>query len=302
MEEGMKEKQFKSPPPSPLLASGPRHVAKANLNCEILSTAKRFIAYLGLPSSFFHFDQSECFCENCLRLRGESVSNSRRSGDPPKAYALPSGWCFLALQHLRHRGRSPDYQEKWHTAYHALAFDKLRQTLDSGSLEDPGEFLVPSSSAFWCLIGENSDERKKEDAHGEQLKTQVVLSPSIKMIQANPLTTNVDFPDKKTGRRHRVRVAIQVLAKPGSYVTSPASPTPNSPAPSSTATHPLSTAASILVSNVNSSSPSVSPLLLPPSSPHAPHPLENGLSSTELEWRTKERGGLLLRGLMVKVE
>ena len=51
MEEGMKEKQFKSPPPSPLLASGPRHVAKANLNCEILSTAKRFIAYLGLPSS-----------------------------------------------------------------------------------------------------------------------------------------------------------------------------------------------------------------------------------------------------------
>ena len=64
----------------------------------------------------------------------------------------------------------------------SISIDPLRQTLDSGSLEDPGEFLTPSSSAFWCLIGENSDERKKEDAHGEQLKTQVVLSPSIQLV------------------------------------------------------------------------------------------------------------------------
>ena len=57
-----------------------------------------------------------------------------------------------------------------------------RQTLDSGSLEDPGEFLTPSSSASWCLAGGNYDDRKKEDAHGEQLKTQVLLSPSIKLV------------------------------------------------------------------------------------------------------------------------
>jgi len=315
MEEGMKEKQFKSPPSSPQLlaaaASSRSAHGASNQNCEILTTAKRFIASMGLPTGFFRFDQSECFCDNCLRIRGENVSRCRRSGEPPKAFALPVGWCFVALKHLRNRGRSPDYQDKWHTAYHALTLERLRQTLDSGSLEDPGEFLTPSSSASWCLASGNLDDRKKEDAQGEQLKTQVLLSPSIKLIQSNPLTSTIDFQDKKSGRRYRVRVAVQVLAKPGSYVTSHASSLPSaSCAPSSSSVASMSAqpttssalpSSSAFLNNASPSSSSSSSLNVPSASGVA-QVFENGLAQNELEWRTKEHGGLLLKGLLIKLE
>jgi len=306
MEEGMKEKQFKSPPSSPLLLSSSRlnqTTSASNRNCEILSTAKRFIASMGLPTGFFRFDQSECFCDGCLRVRGEVLSSSRcrHAGEPPKAFALPVGWCFVALQQLRSRGRSPDYQDKWHTAYHALTFDRLRQTLDSGSLEDPGEFLTPSTEVSWCLAGGIPDSRKKENAQGEQLKTQVLLTPSIKLIQTNPLTAFADFQDKKSGRRYRVRVAVQVLAKPGSYVTSAASTT------AAAAASPAVSSSSSLSSPyvTNSTAASSSSLRAPSGLANVGAELdvvESGLSNNELEWRTKEHGGLLLKGLLIKLE
>merc|ERR1712142_872207 len=143
--------------------------------------------------------------------------------------------------------------------------DRLRQTLDSGSLEDPGEFLTPSTEVSWCLAGGIPDSRKKENAQGEQLKTQVLLTPSIKLIQTNPLTAFADFQDKKSGRRYRVRVAVQVLAKPGSYVTSHASSLPSaSCAPSSSSVASMAaqpTTSSALPSSsafLNNASPSSS--------------------------------------------
>ena len=124
----------------------------------------------------------------------------------------------------------------------------------------------------------------------------------LRLVQTNPLTAFADFQDKKSDRRYRVRVAVQVLAKPGSYVTSPAS---------TTTTAAAAAAASPTVSSSSSSSSSSSPYvtnsstsssaLRAPSGPNVGD-VESGLSNNELEWRTKEHGGLLLRGLLIKLE
>ena len=121
-----------------------------------------------------------------------------------------------------------------------------------------------------------------------------------RVIQSNPLTTAIDFQDKKSGRRYRARVAVQVLAKPGSYVTSAATTLP----PSSFTSHapPSSSTPSLFVTNVNPSSSSSSTLHLPGANGSAANGFENGLPNNELEWRTKEHGGLLLKGLLVKLE
>jgi len=257
IEECMKEKKFKSPPTSPLI---PAHRKLPPIpNCDTLLTAKRFIASLGLPSDFFRFDQSECFCSSCLKTRGESLSHTRRGGDPPKAFSIPTGWVCLAL-HYQQRVRVSTQQDKWHTAFHATTLHKLRPTLDSGCLEDDSDdLLTASSDVCWSLDPEGSEERKKE-AQEETSKAQVLLSPSISLIQADPSTESVDFHDSKTGRRFRASVALQVLVKPGSYVTSGASN------PASQAT------------------------------------VDPGLPNNELEWRTKEQGGLTIGGLLVKLE
>ena len=127
------------------------------------------------------------------------------------------------------------------------------------------------------------------------------MSSFCRLIQTNPLTAFADFQDKKSGRRYRVRVAVQVLAKPGSYVTSAASTT------AAAAASPAVSSSSSLSSPyvTNSTAASSSSLRAPSGLANVVADLdvvESGLSNNELEWRTKEHGGLLLKGLLIKLE
>ena len=58
------------------------------------------------------------------------------SGNPPKHYAQPFGWCRFSLV-----SGIGDNNESWHMAYHGTRPGAVRRMLDKGELLFPGEWI-----------------------------------------------------------------------------------------------------------------------------------------------------------------
>eukprot|EP00731_Ephydatia_muelleri_P019973 Em0012g798a len=83
----------------------------------------------------FHMqDADRCFCNDCHRLRGDSMVYKRAGSD----YILPVGFARIGVKVLKSSVISKKGFESWHICYHGTKFDYVSDLLITGHLLSPG--------------------------------------------------------------------------------------------------------------------------------------------------------------------
>uniref|UniRef100_A0A4W5K7V6 Neuralized-like protein 4 n=1 Tax=Hucho hucho TaxID=62062 RepID=A0A4W5K7V6_9TELE len=239
-----------------------------NKTCEYQALCSRFKDLLTLPDGYFNEDAKYnlCYCESCHKLRGDEAYYKR--GEPPRDYALPFGWCRFALRSEPHCEVSSAFK-KWHIAYHGTSVGALRRTLDHAQL------LSGTSSIFYV------SPAKMEGPNG----------------YSEPEENSNSLPDRDRERDRdrevpRVQLSptmrysgLEMFAPKVQYVFRD---------PRSHCCHQAQVGFQVCV---RPGSYKVGPQNL-----GASEPLDPRFSNTEIEWITKEQGGTLLYGLLIRVE
>nr|XP_058972129.1 neuralized-like protein 4 [Pocillopora verrucosa] len=169
--------------------------------CDYRQLCDRFRASLAIPDEYFNTDckSNVCYCQACHEARGEK--RYAISGDPPCRYALPLGWCQFAL---RIPPRVEEYHvfDKWHVAFYGTPIGRLRRMLDLGD--------IPLQVC--------SGQRRRGSSNKENEVPQLCVSPTI-LCAYEAQAKRQEYRDSTTGKVYHVRVALQVLVKPGNYRT-----------------------------------------------------------------------------------
>ncbi|PIK39407.1 putative neuralized-like protein 4 [Apostichopus japonicus] len=175
--------------------------------CHYQELCASFKETLGLPDGFFEVSVklSKCYCHTCHKHRGEEAYSTK--GDPPRGYSRPLGWCKFGLR-LNTLADVIHVLETWNVAYHGTSAGLIRKILDRRTLIPGGELLYGglAYSSFHPQDKEHSSEAK-----------QVLMSPTIKYAGSDLFCEKHKFTDVKNKKTYSVRVAFQVLVKPGCY-------------------------------------------------------------------------------------
>uniref|UniRef100_A0A4W5JSQ1 Neuralized-like protein 4 n=1 Tax=Hucho hucho TaxID=62062 RepID=A0A4W5JSQ1_9TELE len=237
-----------------------------NKTCEYQALCSRFKDLLTLPDGYFNEDAKYnlCYCESCHKLRGDEAYYKR--GEPPRDYALPFGWCRFALRIKPHCEVSSAFK-KWHIAYHGTSVGALRRTLDHAQL------LSGTSSIFYV------SPAKMEGPNG----------------YSEPEENSNSLPDRDR-ERDRDREVPRVQLSPTMRYSGLEmfAPKVQFRDPRSHCCHQAQVGFQVCV---RPGSYKVGPQNL-----GASEPLDPRFSNTEIEWITKEQGGTLLYGLLIRVE
>ncbi|XP_041739983.2 neuralized-like protein 4 isoform X1 [Coregonus clupeaformis] len=235
-----------------------------NKTCEYQALCSRFKDLLTLPDGYFNEDAKYnlCYCESCHKLRGDEAYYKR--GEPLRDYALPFGWCCFALRIKPHCEVSNAFK-KWHIAYHGTSVGALRRTLDHAQL------LSGTSSIF------SVSPVKMEGPNG----------------YSEPEENSNSLPDRERDRDREVpRVQLSpTMRYSGLEMFAPKVQFRD---PRSHCCHQAQVGFQVCV---RPGSYKVGPQKL-----GASEPLDPRFSNTEIEWITKEQGGTLLYGLLIRVE
>lgn len=171
--------------------------------CDYRQLCDRFRASLAIPDEYFNGDckLNVCYCQACHEARGEK--RYAVSGDPPCRYALPLGWCQFAL---RMPPRVEGYQvfEKWHVSFYGTLIGRLRRILDLGD--------IPLQVC--------NGQRRNSSSNKENDVPQLCVSPTL-LCACEAQSKRQEYRDGTTGKVCKVRVALQLLVKPGMYRTGP---------------------------------------------------------------------------------
>ncbi|CAB1345235.1 unnamed protein product [Coregonus sp. 'balchen'] len=186
-----------------------------------------------------------------------------KRGEPPRDYALPFGWCRFALRIKPHCEVSNSFK-KWHIAYHGTSVGALRRTLDHAQL------LSGTSSIFSVsplkTEGPNGYSEPEENS-SNSLPDRDREAPRVQLSPTMRYSGLEMFAPKvqyvfRDPRSHRCH-----QAQVGFQVC------------------------------VRPGSYKVGAQTL-----GASEPLDPRFSNTEIEWITKEQGGTVLYGLLIRVE
>uniref|UniRef100_A0A8C7M3C1 Neuralized-like protein 4 n=1 Tax=Oncorhynchus mykiss TaxID=8022 RepID=A0A8C7M3C1_ONCMY len=243
----------------------PHAEVNPNKTCEYQALCSRFKDLLTLPDGYFNEDAKYnlCYCESCHKLRGDESYYKR--GEPPRDYALPFGWCRFALRSEPHCDVSNSFKQ-WHIAYHGTSVGALRRTLDHAQL------LSGTSSIFSVspvkTEGPNGYSEPEENSSNSLPDRDRETDREVPRVQLSPTMRYSGlemFAPKVQFRDPRSHCCHQ--AQVGFQVC------------------------------VRPGSYKVGPQTL-----GAIEPLDPRFSNTEIEWITKDQGGTLLYGLLIRVE
>uniref|UniRef100_A0A674DMB9 Neuralized-like protein 4 n=1 Tax=Salmo trutta TaxID=8032 RepID=A0A674DMB9_SALTR len=243
----------------------PHSEVNPNKTCEYQALCSRFKDLLTLPDGYFNEDAKYnlCYCESCHKLRGDESYYKR--GEPPRDYALPFGWCRFALRIKPHCEVSNSFK-KWHIAYAGTSVGALRRTLDHAQL------LSGTSSIFSVspvkTEGPNGYSEPEENSSNSLPDRERDRDREVPRVQLSPTMRYSGlemFAPKVQFRDPRSHRCHQ--AQVGFQVC------------------------------VRPGSYKEGPQTL-----GASEPLDPRFSNTEIEWVTKDQGGTLLYGLLIRVE
>ncbi|XP_063043226.1 neuralized-like protein 4 isoform X2 [Engraulis encrasicolus] len=275
MVDGIKESVCWTPPPE----------VNPNKTCEYQALCSRFKDLLTLPDGYFNEDAKYnlCYCESCHKLRGDEAYYKR--GEPPRDYALPFGWCRFALRIKPHCEVSNAFK-KWHIAYHGTSVGALRRTLDLSQ-------LLPAESSSIFTVSPVKTE--SQSSYGEPEENS---APERERERERERDRDRDRERERENERERERDrdAPRVQLSPtmrysGLEVFAPKVQFRD------TRSHRCHQAQVALQVCVRPGSYKAGPQTLGLS-----EPLDPRFSNAEIEWVTKERGGTLLYGLLIRVE
>uniref|UniRef100_A0A4W5JQU5 Neuralized-like protein 4 n=1 Tax=Hucho hucho TaxID=62062 RepID=A0A4W5JQU5_9TELE len=247
----------------------PHPEVNPNKTCEYQALCSRFKDLLTLPDGYFNEDAKYnlCYCESCHKLRGDESYYKR--GEPPRDYALPFGWCRFALRSEPHCEVSSSFK-KWHIAYHGTSVGALRRTLDHAQL------LSGTSSIF------SVSPVKTEGPNGYS-------EPEENSSNSLPDRDRDRDRDREVPRVQlsptMLYSGLEMFAPKVQYVFRD---------PRSHRCHQAQVGFQVCV---RPGSYKVGPQTL-----GASEPLDPRFSNTEIEWITKDQGGTLLYGLLIRVE
>eukprot|EP00063_Salmo_salar_P036607 XP_014011442.1 PREDICTED: neuralized-like protein 4 isoform X1 [Salmo salar] len=245
----------------------PHSEVNPNKTCEYQALCSRFKDLLTLPDGYFNEDAKYnlCYCESCHKLRGDESYCKR--GEPPRDYALPFGWCRFALRIKPHCEVSNSFK-KWHIAYAGTSVGALRRTLDHAQL------LSGTSSIF------SVSPVKTEGPNGYSEPEE---------------NSSNSLPDRDR-ERDRAREVPRVQLSPTMRYSGLEmfAPKVQFRDPRSHRCHQAQVGFQVCV---RPGSYKEGPQTL-----GASEPLDPRFSNTEIEWVTKDQGGTLLYGLLIRVE
>uniref|UniRef100_A0A4W5JSR6 Neuralized-like protein 4 n=1 Tax=Hucho hucho TaxID=62062 RepID=A0A4W5JSR6_9TELE len=233
-----------------------------NKTCEYQALCSRFKDLLTLPDGYFNEDAKYNLCYCESCHKLRGDEAYYKRGEPPRDYALPFGWCRFAL-----RSEVSSAFKKWHIAYHGTSVGALRRTLDHAQL------LSGTSSIFYV------SPAKMEGPNG----------------YSEPEENSNSLPDRDR-ERDRDREVPRVQLSPTMRYSGLEmfAPKVQFRDPRSHCCHQAQVGFQVCV---RPGSYKVGPQNL-----GASEPLDPRFSNTEIEWITKEQGGTLLYGLLIRVE
>uniref|UniRef100_A0ABM5GQC4 Neuralized-like protein 4 n=1 Tax=Pogona vitticeps TaxID=103695 RepID=A0ABM5GQC4_9SAUR len=237
--------------------------------CEYHALCARFKDLLLLPDDYFAEDPkfSLCYCESCHKLRGDEPYYKR--GEPPRDYALPFGWCRFNLR-VNPRLEVASACKKWHMAYHGTNVGAVRRTLDQGE-------LVPGNTSILSCRPVKADPQGGGGGGGGGSG-----SGGYHESEEN----------SSQGREELQRVLLSPTLRYAGL--EPFATKVQFKDPKSLRQHSAQVAFQVCVRPGSYK-------VCPPSLA-APEPADPRFSSAEIEWVTKEKGAVVLYGLLVRVE
>ena len=145
--EGCKKEQPKKLPRKKISASSPPPIQNSvcsdtfKATCEYQEDCIRFLSYLNIPSQYFDVDaMNPCYCDDCCLDVDTPLC---KSGNPPKMYSLPTGWCRFQLHSATVANQNDIVASTWNLAFLSLNPEEVVQTLNSKFSEDNSDGLTP---------------------------------------------------------------------------------------------------------------------------------------------------------------
>ncbi|XP_024229377.1 neuralized-like protein 4 isoform X4 [Oncorhynchus tshawytscha] len=233
-----------------------------NKTCEYQALCSRFKDLLTLPDGYFNEDAKYNLCYCESCHKLRGDESYYKRGEPPRDYALPFGWCRFALRIKAHCEVSSAFK-KWHIAYHGTSVGALRRTLDHAQLLSGTSSIFSVSPAK--MEGPNGYIEPEENSNSLPDRERDKEVPRVQLSPTMRYSGLEMFAPKVQFRDPRSHCCHQ--AQVGFQVC------------------------------VRPGSYKVGPQNL-----GASEPLDPRFSNTEIEWITKEQGGTLLYGLLIRVE
>ncbi|XP_064796539.1 neuralized-like protein 4 isoform X4 [Oncorhynchus masou masou] len=233
-----------------------------NKTCEYQALCSRFKDLLTLPDGYFNEDAKYNLCYCESCHKLRGDESYYKRGEPPRDYALPFGWCRFALRIKAHCEVSSAFK-KWHIAYHGTSVGALRRTLDHAQLLSGTSSIFSVSPAK--MEGPNGYNEPEENSNSLPDRERDKEVPRVQLSPTMRYSGLEMFAPKVQFRDPRSHCCHQ--AQVGFQVC------------------------------VRPGSYKVGPQNL-----GASEPLDPRFSNTEIEWITKEQGGTLLYGLLIRVE
>ncbi|XP_077984752.1 neuralized-like protein 4 [Glandiceps talaboti] len=184
-------------------------------------------------------------------------------GQPARDYAVPIGWYRIALK-VPPGAQAHDVFNNWHVAFHGTRRDAIRSILDNGQLLMPGDETMGGE-----VLGERPGHYTDNDKPEGFDTKHIFLSPSIRYAGCN------------------------VYAYPVGLLVSIIYP----PRFTDTVTNQSYQARVVFQVRIKPDSYSVGPETI-----GAASEIDPNFSNQEIEWFTKQRGSVIMSGLLVKVD
>ncbi|KAJ7313244.1 hypothetical protein JRQ81_004526 [Phrynocephalus forsythii] len=246
--------------------------------CEYHALCARFRDLLLLPEDYFaeELKSSLCYCESCHKLRGDEPYCKR--GEPPRDYGLPFGWCRFNLR-VNPQSEVASACKKWHMAYHGTSVGAVRRTLDRGE-------LVPGNTSILSCRPVKADPQGGGGGGGGG------SSGGGGGGGGGSGGYHESEENSSQGREELQRVLLSPTLRYAGL--EPFATKVQFKDPKSHRQHSAQVAFQVCVRPGSYK-------VCPPSLA-APETLDPRFSNAEIEWVTKEKGAVVLYGLLVRVE
>eukprot|EP00042_Codosiga_hollandica_P046839 m.499091 g.499091 ORF g.499091 m.499091 type:complete len:444 (+) comp57317_c0_seq1:2-1333(+) len=173
-----------------------------------------------IDSSFFNPEGDKCFCEFCIKVRGDAPLHSH--GVPPSKYALPIGFVLLGILQTPGFLATNRVFESWHMSYHGTKAENLEQIFNGGlRLLKAGDVML-GGKRLGIPAGHIQRSFKLKNLHTGQEEEfnplQIFTSPSPRYSAHGTYAPKmiVDDPDRPEQLLSLVFM-FQVRQRPGSY-------------------------------------------------------------------------------------
>ena len=217
------------------------------------------------PDEFFDKSCDRCYCILCHSLRNDKLVYSR--GNPSKDYALPIEWVRFGLRTDPGKCKVNKVFDEWHVGFHGTSKEDVYEIFKSGLiLLKPGDHTIDGNQ----LKMRSGHIKKPFNRYNEYSKqnelfdpNQIFVSPSIKYVsQQTYAGTYYCCHPQDWTKTLKVQFAFQLRIKPGSY----------------------GIGQETIGATKNGKK------------------LDENFNNEELEWYTKQNLGIVLYGLLMRVE